>query len=109
MLLKGEKMGLFALGHFVLSGVSFVLALSAGWRSFDTGAAPTLLDRAADGLLAVCMFPLVTVAYALPGRHFEGLLGWLPFVANSALWGIVLYVAAHALSRRRASLLAKGV
>ena len=109
MLLKGEKIGLLALGHFALSVASVFLALGAGWRRFDTGEAATLVDRAIDGLSAVCMFPLVTAAYALPGRHFDGLLGWLPFVANSAMWGVALYAAARALSRRRPSALAKGV
>ena len=41
------------------------------------------------GLLAVLTFPIGTLVF-ISDVHLQGALAWLPFVANSALWGLAV-------------------
>ena len=76
--------------HFVLSFGAFWHSLGSGLGRFDSGAAPSVFDRTCDLALDVLWFPLLRVAHVL-GIEGSGVAEWLLMVANSVLWGAVLY------------------
>ncbi len=62
---------------------------------FDSGRSPTLLESGISGVLGVLCFPIIPLLKHVPVR-FPGLWGYLPFVANSAIWGatVCLFIKA---------------
>ncbi len=53
---------------------------------FDTGGQPGWFEAACGRLLTVLGFPVLTLLEVKVGLRFPGLWGYVPFVANSALW-----------------------
>ncbi len=74
---------------------------------FDTGAVPSWSEVVGERILSILGFPLLTLFQRMELR-FPGLWGYVPFVANSALWaaaGLALFRLANSLrtsSRTRA-------
>jgi hypothetical protein len=81
-----------ALVHFVACFIFFSISFGASMRSFDSGLPPTLSDKIFGALFAILSFPIATIAMSIPsgGRVLRGVLGWIPFISNSVLWGIGL-------------------
>lgn len=81
-----------AILHFGVAMAAFVLSFAAGMSRFDTGAPPTMSERALDAASAVLHFPFVLLAERLPARSLEGPVEYLPFVLDSLLWAVGLYL-----------------
>src|SRR5262245_20456235 len=84
--------------HFGLSVLTFVLSFGSTMARFDTGAEPSGSDRFVSGLSAVFAFLVVRLLSGIDSAFLPGVLGWLPFIANSVLWAIVVVLlrrAAH--------------
>jgi hypothetical protein len=89
---RGVLVGLVvATSHFVVSLFTVMIAFGAGMARFDTGAAPSLGERVVLVIRDVVLFPLAPLLVSvLPGRWFPGLWGYIPFAANSLLWGATI-------------------
>jgi len=98
-----------AIVHFTASALLFFLAVRDSSARWDAATGPSISGKLLNGAAAVMMFPVVTAAFAVPGALFNGLAGWLPFVANSVLWGFVVYYGAQYLRRRNATRRERGV
>jgi hypothetical protein len=80
---------LFALltaGHLTVTVSLLMFVFGAGMARFDTGGQPGWFEAACGRLLNLLMFPLSTLLDRSMGQRFPGLWGYVPFVANSALW-----------------------
>ncbi len=96
--------GVLAAVHLALSFGFLLASVGAAMRRLDTGVGPSPAERLLDGVAAVLLFPLVSGLNAvLPGRWFSGLSGYVPFAANSLLWGVGIYFGLRWLGRRRRS------
>jgi len=96
---------LVACVHFVLSIAMMATSFGSTMARFDTGAAPTVGERVLSWAVSILLFPLVwrgRVWFALPAEYRGAPWEHLLFVANSLLWGAVIY-ALWRLSRRRNS------
>lgn len=78
---------------FVLTAVHLVVTIGlllfvfgAGMGRFDTGGEPAWFEALCGRLLNLLMFPLSMLLDNRMGQRFPGLWGYVPFVANSALW-----------------------
>ena len=106
---RGKTIIAFAAAHFAASIVVFFAVIRDGSQRFHSGASASVWSGVISRVNDVLFFPLVTAAYHLPGSLFTGVAGWIPFLANSALWGVLLYLATRGITRRRGSLRAPGV
>jgi hypothetical protein len=104
-----EVIGGIAVTHFTVSALLFLLMLGDSSQRWDAGVAPSIASKILRGAATIAMFPVVTASFALPGTLFDGLVGWLPFVANSVLWAFAAYYGVQYLRRRRAGHLKRGV
>ena len=85
--------------HLLVSLALLLYIFGTGMARFDTGVVESELpETTARWVFAILSFPLLTLLERLPIR-FPGFSGYLPFLANAALWG----AAAVAVWRRRAS------
>ena len=82
--------GLATIVHFVVSVLVLIGSFGAGMARFDTGAPPGVEERALVVVRAITLFPLGLLASMIPGRWFPGRWGYVPFAANSLLWGLTL-------------------
>jgi hypothetical protein len=78
---------------FVLTAVHLVVTIGlllfvfgAGMGRFDTGGEPAWFEALCGRVLSVLGFPVLTFLDNRMGQRFPGLWGYVPFVANSALW-----------------------
>lgn len=76
--------------HFLAHVTATTTAFARGMARFDSAAPATFLENFANGASAVLGFPLFVLLQFLPPRAFPGLSGYLPFAANSLLWGIAI-------------------
>jgi hypothetical protein len=74
--------------HAGVSAVSLLWAFSLSMSRFDTGAPPTTTESAVAVVSTILSSPLFTTLqhWQRANTLFPGLLGWLPLIANSALW-----------------------
>jgi hypothetical protein len=98
-----------AIAHFSATALLFFLVVGDASRRWDVGRPPSIGSRILQGAINVVTFPIVTAASAVPGPMFEGLAGWLPFIANSVLWAFVAYYAVQHARRRNATHRERGV
>ncbi len=85
--------------HFVSSVVLVLMSFATSMTRFDTGMPATQGDRLIQLGANILNFPLVSLAL-LPNFLVgiaNGVLGWLIFVANSLLWGMVIYTLVKVL------------
>ena len=94
---------LFVVAHATITVGALLVAFSLGISRFDSGGDVTLFERAAEAVLAVFSFPLLVLFDHLRGsaQWFPGFLGYIPVIANSAVWAIALCFALHRRSLRR--------
>lgn len=79
--------------HLASSLGSLLVGVGHTMARVETGAAPTLGERAIDLAMQVLLFPLVHLARQAPQGWFPGAWGYVPFLLNSALWAML---AVHA-------------
>jgi hypothetical protein len=94
---------LFALGHSAISVWLFLRSFTLGMARLDSGASPTVTQNLTDRLSHILLSPLfMFVARSELGTALlPGLLGWLPLVANSALWAVATWWLLQLLKRLR--------
>ena len=83
--------------HLVASVGLVIYTFTAGMARFDSGATAGWAETVAGWLSSVLSFPLVTLLQQVPLLRLPGLVGYVPFAANAALWG----AAVVAWRRRR--------
>jgi hypothetical protein len=78
---------------FVLTAVHLAVTIGlllfvfgAGMARFDTGGEPAWFEALCGRLLNLLMFPVSMLLDTRMGQRFPGWWGYVPFVANSALW-----------------------
>jgi hypothetical protein len=83
----------FVIAHSCLSVGLSLLAFINGMDRFDSGLPPTFLEKVVETLSDVLRSPLFKLAMKsrLLGELFSGLLGYIPFVANSVLWAFLVW------------------
>jgi len=86
--------------HFGAFVVLFFFTFSRGMSRFDSGAAPSALERAANLAFAVLFFPLLPLSRVIR-FHVPGPEAWLLFAANSLLWGLAFWLIVRSLRRLR--------
>jgi hypothetical protein len=93
----------FAIVHAVTSAALFLWAFSLGMAHLDSGLPTSDFERLVSSASTVLLSPVFTVATRSNriAVFFPGLLGWLPLIANSALWAVVSWWCVVALSRLR--------
>ncbi len=94
---------------FVLTAVHLVVTIGlllfvfgAGMSRFDTGGEPPWFEVACGRLLNLLMFPLSMLLDNRMGQRFPGLWGYVPFVANSALWAAAALAGVRIWRSRKA-------
>jgi hypothetical protein len=76
--------------HLVASVGLMIYTFTAGMARFDSGTPAGAAETIAGWLSAVLSFPLVALLRQLPLLRPAGLLGYTPFAANAALWGMAV-------------------
>jgi hypothetical protein len=89
-----------ALLHLLVCWGVFLLALMNTSSRFQSGKPPNLLETLLQNLSATLMFPYLLLTEYGPG-WFNVMLGIIPIVLTSLLWGIALYSAAVGWKRVR--------
>jgi hypothetical protein len=85
--------------HFGATIGLLLFVFGAGMSRFDTGGEPGWFEAACGHLLTVLGFPVLTFLDGRSSLRFPGLWGYVPFVANSALWGAALLSVAESVRR----------
>jgi hypothetical protein len=82
----------FVVVHFLVSVRLSAMAFGHAMTRFETGAEPTLAERAVDSLSKVLnpLLPLAAESKVL-GAALPGLLGHLPGLVSSVLWAFVAW------------------
>lgn len=88
--------------HFVTSIVLLFYVFGTGMARFDSGAPASMTESAAGWAFAVLSFPLLSLLERMPAARFPGPWGYVPFVANSCVWGLAAVIVRRRL-RARAS------
>jgi hypothetical protein len=93
----------FVIVHAGTSLALFFRDFSLEMARLDSGLPPSGVDRLVSSASIVLLSPVFTAATRSDriAVFFPGLLGWLPLVANSALWAVVSWWCVVALSRLR--------
>ena len=82
---------LIAIAHFIVSRVLFIWSFGLGMARFDTGQPASARERTAEGASNVLDFPIRLIVDQLPPDLMPGLIGYIPFVVNSLIWGLVIW------------------
>jgi hypothetical protein len=72
--------------HFLLLSFAFLYSFGLAMGRFESGSPAGAMEIVLDALASLLAFPFVTLMMKFDASYFPGLLGWLPFLANSALW-----------------------
>ena len=99
-----RRTSLFALlasGHLVTTVALLVFVFGAGMSRFDTGGQPGWFETACGRVLGVLGFPVLTLVEGRLGRLFPGLWGYVPLIANSALWAAAVMGVLESVQWRR--------
>jgi len=89
-----------AICHFLTQLATLLTVVGSGLARFDSGAAPSWLDRFLSLLNQLLSFPLVSLASIFP-LHAPEWFGWCVFCANSVLWGVVAWWLIRFISSSR--------
>jgi len=99
---------LLTIVHFGLTFVLFLMDFSVGMSQFDTGDDPTIIENALHVAATVMMWPIFE-PMAKWGGHFvaqlfPGVLGYIPMLTNSLVWGLAVWlILGRAMWRRKRS------
>jgi len=89
--MKPKPIILIAMVHFIISHVLFIWSFGLGMARFDKGQPATALERIAEGVANVLDFPITLLVNQLPPTWLSGLVGYIPDVVNSLIWGLVVW------------------
>ena len=78
--------GLLTAAHLALTISLLLYVFGSGMARFDTGGQPGWFETACGWLLTALAFPVLTLIKGNVGLSFPGRWGYVPFVANGALW-----------------------
>ena len=78
--------GLLTAAHLALTISLLLYVFGSGMARFDTGGQPGWFETVCGLVLTALAFPVLTLIEGNVGLSFPGLWGYVPFVANSALW-----------------------
>jgi hypothetical protein len=84
----------FALVHAIVSVAIFIVSFGRSMARFDTGDDPSVFEVLLSTLSEVLFFPLMHLLnlFEPAPRVFAGLFGYIPIIANSLLWGCVIWM-----------------
>lgn len=74
------------LTHFLATAYAFVRSFGLSMARFDSGDPASPLETFLGAASKVLSFPILTLVQRIDPVLLPGLAGWIPFVANSALW-----------------------
>jgi hypothetical protein len=83
---RGRIICTIATVHFVLSAAMLFMTMASSMSRFDGAGPSDLAALTLMGLFGVLSFPLLGLFLKLDIAH-TGIWGWIPFIANSLLWG----------------------
>lgn len=90
--------------HFVVSVGALIASLAMGMARFETGPGglesyepPTTTEHVLDTMVDVLLSPLLPLSRLLPPVWLPAPLEWMALVLNSALWGVLAYLAVRLL------------
>jgi hypothetical protein len=86
--------------HVASSIVLLLYVFGAGMARFDSGAAASATESVAGWAFAILSFPLLTLLERIPAVRFPGLWGYVPVVANGAIWGLAAVLVQWRLRAR---------
>ena len=89
--MKPKPIILIAIAHFIVSRALFIWSFGLGMARFDTGQSASAFERMAEGVSNVLDFPIALLINQLPPAWLLGLVGYIPFVFNSVVWGFVIW------------------
>jgi hypothetical protein len=72
--------------HLAVTIGLLLFVFGASMSRFDTGGEPAWFEALCGRALSVLAFPVLTFLDGATGQRFPGLWGYVPFVANSAIW-----------------------
>lgn len=78
--------------HVASSIVLLLSVFGAGMARFDSGAPASATESVARWAFAILSFPLLSLLERMPAARFPGLWGYVPVVANGAIWGLAAVV-----------------
>ena len=84
------NIGAVAAVHLAVSRIVIAIALKIDMRDAVTGQATVLLGKALVVLSRILYFPIITLSL-YSRQWFPGNLIYIPIIANSLIWGVVLY------------------
>jgi hypothetical protein len=90
---------LLAALHFAATIGLLLFVFGAGMSRFDAGGEPGWFEAACGHLLTLLGFPVLPLLDGRTSLRFPGLWGYVPFVANSALWAAALLSVAESVRR----------
>jgi len=73
-------------GHFLLQVVTFLWMFSLGMGRVESKAPAELLEMTLTTITGVLAFPFTLALVTFGSGIFQGQLGWIPVLSNSALW-----------------------
>ncbi|HTY63847.1 MAG TPA: hypothetical protein VMG30_16485 [Acidobacteriota bacterium] len=81
--------------HAAISWGMFLFSFAAGMSRFDTGAAAGIGERAISLLSRLLFWPIYYPLVEWGPRpliwFFDGLLGYIPILLNSLIWGVTIW------------------
>ena len=91
--------------HFGLTIVLSIMDLSAGMSRFDTGANPTMGNNVLHFVTTMLRWPIFEPLFKWGGRLasqlFSGILGYIPMLLNSLVWGILGWIIIDKVMKKR--------
>jgi hypothetical protein len=88
-------------GHFLLQVVTFFWMFSLSMGRAESKSPAGLLELIVTAVTGMLAFPLTVSLVTIGGGIFWGPLGWIPIVANSALWaGAVVLLRRYVVRSR---------
>ena len=75
--------------HLAVTVFCLVRSFGLSMSRFDSGQPATRSEKLLTFASETLSFPLGHLAKGIDPEFLPGLVGWLPFIANSALWALV--------------------
>jgi hypothetical protein len=75
--------------HLAVTAFCLVRSFGLSMSRFDSGEPATRSEKLLTFASETLSFPLVHLAKGIDSEFLPGLVGWLPFIANSSLWALV--------------------
>ena len=88
---KTKTVVIFSTLHFCVTFFFLILSFSFGMNNFDKGIIePSLFEHIIGIISSILYFPLgyLALEYLSPST-LPGLLGHIPMISNSLLWGVI--------------------